>query len=197
MPQLINVIFDIVKRTPLSLHGWKCVIALDSMIAVEAIFDVSAKVAAAVRVCKFVSCSNGPVVTPVAIVTEHGVSADSAAVAATSDKVAVDVLDSVAVAVKAVDPQSLVIGDDSVENSNVGKTRSMLSATRRSTLSSKVKVTEVSTSCCADVNGFPNSMALSVNAGATTAVDVTIGVAAMSVRAANVTAALRELRSAP
>jgi hypothetical protein len=155
-----------------------------------------ANVTAAVRCSQLLSCSKGDVRTPEVTFTEQCVPAFSIAVFAVNVNVAVDVPVLAEEAAKLVVPHPVPTGVESEEKVKVGSTKLIASSTETGVFNSNVKDVDVSTGRSADVIGLAKTNALYVRAGATTAVDVLIDVAAISCSPASVAPIVREGRSA-
>ena len=136
-------------------------IGVDEAIVVAAMLEAFAKVTETVdgsgvvdqasRNTSFAGRSLAPVVTPVAIVTEHLVSSVNSAVLAASVKVAVSVPELLVLASNVVVPQPNSIGEDREENENVGRTRAISSSTLSGALSENVNSMDDSMLWFADV----------------------------------------------
>ena len=167
---------------------------MDPLAAAMSVAEASAT--ATVRVFRLAACAHLPVVTPVPTVTVHSEPAPSVAVAVLSVSVAAAVPEPVAATLNVVLPHPVdELMAPGVPSVNVGSTRAMVSVvTSRGAFSSTVYEMEDGD----HVDGSAMVSMLVVSAGATVTVDVAIFTAAMSVGllSANVTAAVRPLRSA-
>jgi hypothetical protein len=132
---------------------------------------------------------------PVATVTEHLAPAGKTAVLAVKVKVAVEVPELEAAAVKVV-LQPDLDGVPNEASAKVGSTSAMVSSTERGTFNWKVNAADVSVLLSAVVNGFPKTRALCCSAGADTAEDTEIGVLEISVVPAKVTFTTRDAKLA-
>ena len=167
---------------------------MDPLAAAMSVAEASAT--ATVRVFRLAACAHLPVVTPVPTVTVHSEPAPSVAVAVLSVSVAAAVPEPVAATLNVVLPHPVdELMAPGVPSVNVGSTSAMVSVvTSRGAFSSTVYEMEDGD----HVDGSAMVSMLVVSAGATVTVDVAIFTAAMSVGllSANVTAAVRPLRSA-
>jgi hypothetical protein len=146
----------------------------DSTMVDAAILGCPLSVTATVRVLRSAACGDAPVVTPVAIVTVHFVSAASEAVAAVKVKVAVEVPEFASVVENDVAPHPLVDGVDKPASVNEGSTIATASPVSRMTFIANKKDSEVG----AAVSGIENVSLLLVTMGVgePTAVDTDIAV---------------------
>jgi hypothetical protein len=166
--------------------------AVDVVIAVAATLSAVANVTATVRVARFAACAAALVVTPVAIVTAHSTSVARVAVAAVSVTFAVAVPEFAAATVNVVVPHPLVTGVANEISVKSGNTNATLSLAFSGAFNLNLYVIDDD----AHVTGFAIVSTLFVGAGATTAVDMLIGVATTFADAANATAMVRVFKSA-
>ena len=201
----MNVMVDSAAVTGLAMSSllfWNAAVGattwvdavMDPLAAAMSVAEASAT--ATVRVFRSAACAHLPVVTPVPTVTVHSEPAPSVAVAVLSVSVAAAVPEPVAATLNVVLPHPVdELMAPGVPSVNVGSTSAMVSVvTSRGAFSSTVYEMEDGD----HVDGSAMVSMLVVSAGATVAVDVAIFTAAMSVGllSANVTAAVRPLRSA-
>lgn len=120
-----------------------------------------------------------PVVIPDVMVTIHCVPAVSKVDAAVNVKVAVEVPEKVAAAVKAVEPQDDSCGAANVPNVNVGSVRDTVSAMSKGEFIEKVNASSVS----AAVSGFSicNVLCVNTGVGTETAIEMGMGTSLRSV----------------
>jgi hypothetical protein len=166
--------------------------AVDVTIAVLAMLPAVANVASSVRVFRFSDCSDGVVVTPVAIETVQSVPGASVAVAAVKTNLAVTVSESSAATLNAVLPQPTATGVDKLANTKSGSLRVRVSEASSATLKETVSVIidgEAET-------GFAMTRSLRVTALADTALENGTGVAAMFSDAERLKARVRVSRFA-
>jgi hypothetical protein len=97
-----------------------------------------------VLVARLGACDELPVVTPVAIVTVHCIEADNVVPDVLRASDAVVAPEFVAATVNAVEPQPLVVGADTLLNTNVGRASVTTSLTCRGLFNAKVKTIAVS-----------------------------------------------------
>ena len=174
--------------------GVGCSTAVDVVICVNAATSVAAPSATPTSlVLRFAVCAAALVVTPVVTDTVHCDPADSVDVAAVSVSVAVVVPELALVAVNVVVPHPPdPTGVASVPRVNDGNTNAIASDIAIGAFNSNVYDNDDSD----HMYGSAIVKMLVLNAGASTAVDVVIAVAPMSVAELNVTAAVRVLRPA-